>query len=260
MHFNIRSLKNKISEEKNIIKNENPTIFGLSECEIRKQNVSADQFRIQGYKVLFPKSWDCFGFARVLVYVKENFEFEQVNNLEHDIIQSVWLRGGYKNGKKAYFCHGYREHSSMLGSTINDQKTYLNNFLQQWEDAVDHGQPSEPNEVHFSLEMNLDYQKENWLQPSYRLCSLTRLVQNICNANNFTQIINEPTRSMYNSVTATTEISCIDHIYTNARYKISSGIVIVSGASDHNIVCFTRYTKVPPIPGRVIHKRSLQAF
>ena len=192
--------------------------------------------------------------------MKENFEFEQVNNLEHDIIQSVWLRGGYKIGKKAYFCHGYREHSSMLGSTINDQKTYLNNFLQQWEDAVDHGQPREPNEVHFSLDMNSDYQKENWLQPSYRLCSLTRLVQNICNANNFTKIINEPTRSMYNSVTATTEISCIDHIYTNARYKCSSGSVIVSGASDHNIVCFTRYTKVPPIPGRVIHKRSYKHF
>ena len=73
----------------------------------------------------------------------------------------------------------------MMGSSINDQKGYLSSFLQQWEDAVDHCQPSEPNEVHISLDMNLDYQKENWLQPSYRLCSLTKLFQNVCNANNF---------------------------------------------------------------------------
>ena len=56
---------------------------------------------------------------------------------------------------------------------------------------------------------------------------------------------------MYNSVSATTEISCIDHIYTNARHKCSSGSVTVPGASDHNIVCFTR---------GVIHRRSYKHF
>ena len=63
------------------------------------------------------------------MYVKESLDFEQVNDLEHDIVQSIWLRGGYKNNKKVYYCHGYREHSSMVGSSINDQKEYLNEFL-----------------------------------------------------------------------------------------------------------------------------------
>ena len=65
---------------------------------------------------------------------------------------------------------------------------------------------------------------------------------------------------MHNSVSGTTEISCIDHVYTNSKHRCSSGNVIVSGASDHNIVCFTRYCKVPPTPARVIHKRSYKNF
>ena len=103
MHFNIRSLKNKISEVKNIIKKESPTIFGLSECELQKQYISVDQLKIQGYTTLFPKSWNIHGFARVLVYVKETFEFEHIDELEHDVVQSIWLRGGYKNSKKSLF-------------------------------------------------------------------------------------------------------------------------------------------------------------
>ena len=127
---------------------------------MQKQYISVDQLKIQGYTTLFPKSWNIHGFARVLVYVKETFEFEHIDELEHDVVQSIWLRGGYKNSKKVYYCHGYREHTSMMGSSINDQKGYLSSFLQQWEDAVDYCQPSEPNEVHISLDMNLDYQME----------------------------------------------------------------------------------------------------
>ena len=36
VHLNIRSLKNKLPEVKNIIQHEKPHIFGLSECEVRK--------------------------------------------------------------------------------------------------------------------------------------------------------------------------------------------------------------------------------
>ena len=64
LHFNIRSLKNKISEVKNIIKKESPTIFGLSECELQKQYISVDQLKIQGYTTLFPKSWNIHGFCK----------------------------------------------------------------------------------------------------------------------------------------------------------------------------------------------------
>ena len=112
---------------------------------MQKQNTNVGLLSIPGYDILFPKSWDKYGFARVLVYVKKSFRFEQIYELENDVVQSIWLRGSYQNNKKIYFSHGYREHSSVMGSSINDI------FLQQWEDALNHCQPTEPNEVHVSL-------------------------------------------------------------------------------------------------------------
>ena len=122
-------------------------------------------------------------------------------------MQSIWLKGAFKNSKQLYFCHAYREHSSTMGGTINNQKEYLSKFLSQWETATEHDFPSEPNEVHISLDMNLDYLPDKWLQQTYRLYSLTKLVQKTCNAYNFSQLVTEPTRTMYNSVTNTTGIS-----------------------------------------------------
>ena len=259
-HFNIRSIRNKMFEVKNIKKLEKLHIFGLSECELKKENFDEKILKIPGYDVLFPKSWNVHGFARTLVYVKKTLDYQQVFDLENDLVQSIWLKGGFKNGKKIYFCHAYREHSSAIGNTINSQKDYLNILLAQWEAATSHNFPTEPNEVHVSLDMNLDFLPNKWQRPSYRLCSLTNLVQNTCNTSNFTQLVTEPTRYMYNSVTETTEVSCIDHIYCNSKYKCSTPTITVSGASDHDIISYTRYTKAPPSPARTIRRRSYKEF
>ena len=112
LHLNIRSLNNKVSEVKKLIKEHSPNIFGLSECELRKINNYYDESRLKipGYKILFPKSWAEEGFARVIVYVKNNFEHEQLHDLEDEQVQSVWPRGSFRNRMKTYFCNGYKEH------------------------------------------------------------------------------------------------------------------------------------------------------
>ena len=89
--------------------------------------------------------------------------------MEDDLVQSVWLKGSFKNCKSLYFCHAYREYSSAMGDSVNNQKEYLSKLLKQWEDATEHNSPQEPNEVHVSLDMNLDYLPDKWLQPTYRL-------------------------------------------------------------------------------------------
>ena len=89
MHFNIRSLKYKMGEVKNILKQEKPQIFGLSDTEIKKETIDEKILKVPGYNILFPKSWDLYGFARVVVYVKKNFQYEQVRELEDDVVQSV---------------------------------------------------------------------------------------------------------------------------------------------------------------------------
>ena len=261
-HLNIRSLANKVFEVKNIVKQTNPHILGLSECELRKTRDQFDEtkLKVPGYRVLFPKSWSVHGFARVIVYVKTTLEFEQISELEDDMVQSIWIKAGFKNSKKIYFCHSYREHTTTEGNSLSAQLQYLTKFLFQWEDAACHNNPAEPNEVHVCGDMNLDCLDGKWLKSDYRLVSLSRLVQSTCNANNFSQLVTEPTRLQYNSVKNVTDISCIDHLYCNLKYRCSKVTVTSTGTSDHDMISYTRLSKEPPIPARTIRKRSYKNF
>ena len=112
MHINVRSLRNKVSEVKNVIKQHNPHIIGISEAELTKDRVDEKRLKIPGYDILYPKSWAEHGYARVVMYVKKTFKYQQVHELEDDQVQSVWIKGGQRNSKNIFFCHAYREHLS----------------------------------------------------------------------------------------------------------------------------------------------------
>ena len=259
-HLNIRSLRYKVVEIKKIIKEQNLQIIGLSECEIKKgPNFDLKELKIPGYNLLLPKSWDSAGFARVAVYVKKNM-YRQVFELQDDMVQTIWLKGGFKNSKQIYFCHGYREHKSAIGNTVNDQKIYLERFLAQWEAATVHCNPEEPNEVHICCDMNIDTHNEKWLESSYPLVSLSRMIQSTCSVSNFHQLVSGITRTQYNSVSNMVDMSCIDHVYCNYKHRCSQVKIITNGASDHDQVSYTRYSKDPPSPARVIRKRSYKNF
>jgi hypothetical protein len=262
IHLNIRSLSNKVTEVKNIIREHKPHILGLSECELKKLNGIFDEgkLKVPGYDLLFPKSWSQLGFARVVIYVKKTLQYQQVHELEDDLVQTVWLRGGFKSSKTIYFCHGYREHTSTLGSSIRDQKQQLEMFLSQWEEAAVHNNPSQPNEVHISCDMNLDALNDRWLRPDYHLVTLARLVHTSCHVGNMSQLVTVPTRFQYNSVKDETSISCIDHVYTNSKFRCSNVTVIPFGGSDHDAISYIRYSKMPPSPARTIRKRSYKNF
>ena len=91
-HLNIRSLVNKIAEVKNIVKDHNPHVLGLSECELRKVGGKFDEskLKIPGYDLKFPTSWSKHGFARVAIYIKKTLEYEQVEALQDDLVKS-WV-------------------------------------------------------------------------------------------------------------------------------------------------------------------------
>ena len=258
MHLNIRSLQNKVYEVKQIIKENKPTILGLSECELLKDKVEDKTLKIPGYKILFPKSWDRHGRARVVVYVKDSFKYQQVCDLEDEQIQSVWFKGNHRNTKEIFFCHSYREHLS--GQGIAAQSEYFASFLGQWEAATLYGGRTEPNEVHICGDMNIDIYQDRWLHPNYHLITLSRMMKSMCDVNNFHQLVKSITRLQFNSVTNTTSMSIIDHVYTNARFRCSDVEVTSFGDSDHDIISYTRYSKNPPVPARLICKRSYKNF
>ena len=258
MHLNIRSLKNKIPEVKNIIKEKNPHILGLSECELVKDSIQEKSLKVPGYDILYPSSWHAFGRARVIVYVRKNFQYEQVEEIQDDVVQSIWLQGGFQQSKNIMFCHAYREHLSR--ENFGSQLSYMRTFLNQWESATIFGRNSGANETHIMGDMNIDMLNNRWLEPNYHLLPLSRLLKNTCDSNNFDQLVTNVTRVQYNSVDNSTSIGCIDHIYTNMKHRCSHPEITTFGDSDHDLVSYVRFSKEPSQPSRLICKRSYKNF
>ena len=100
IHVNIRSIYNKINEVKQLVKKEKPHILGISEAELRKKNHSLDKLKVPGYDLLLPKSWENVGKARLVVYVKKTIEYEHLVDIEHEDVQSIWIKAGFKNSSK----------------------------------------------------------------------------------------------------------------------------------------------------------------
>ena len=260
IHLNIRSLYNKMSDVKNFVKLNKPHILGISETELKKSHHSVNSLKIPGYDLVLPKSWDIHGKARVVIFIKNSLEYEHLPDLEQPDIQSIWVRAGFKNSKKIYFSHQYREHTNSMGNSMAAQREALDKMLKQWENALVHGNPDTPNEVHIAGDMNLDSSGGRWLQADYPLVTLGRMVRDSCNLNNFSQLVDKVTRVQFNQVTKQTATSCIDHVYSNAKHRISTIKVISSGTSDHDAISFTRFSKNPAPPTRTIRKRSYKNF
>ena len=256
-HINVRSLQNKTNEIKTLITTNSPTVLGISECEIRKgPHFNENILNISGYTLFFPKSWSVLGTARVLVYVKEDFPCTQMGDLEDVNIQSIWLQGGYKNSRKLYICNFYREFTSTLGNSMKCQRQNLDIFLNQWSNALHHGNNKNENELHIIGDMNLDSLNGKWLSPQYSHHTLAMMFQKTCQSFNISQLVQGITRVQFKLSTQTSEVSCIDHVYTNTPIKCSQPKIISFGASDHDVISYSRYTKLPPVQPKTIVKRS----
>ena len=109
-------------------------------------------------------------------------------------------------------------------------------------------------------DINLDSNNGKWLDSKYYLVSLARMVQNCCISNNFHQMVTDITRVQFDSIKKKIRVSCIDHLYTNAKHRISTVKVIGWGSSDHNAICYTRFSKEPKPSARTIRKRSYKYF
>ena len=192
----------------------------------------------------------------MVVYVKKSLHYEIVSTLQNPEVQTVWFRTGFKNTKKIYFSHQYREHTSTMGSSLASQRKSLETMLAQWEDAVVHESHDQLNKVYIMEDMNLDSLNDMWIQPDYSLISLTKMVLNCCSMNNFSQLVNKVTRVQYNSVSLSTSMSCIDHLYCNSRHRISPVKVISFCSSDLDAISYTRYSKEPTPPSRTVMKRT----
>ena len=90
--------------------------------------------------------------------------------------------------------------------------------------------------------MNIDVYQGKWLRPDYSLLSLSRLIKSACDISSFDQLVQDITRIQFNSVSNVTKISCIDHIYTNTKFRCSAATVISFGDSDKLYTIFQEPT------------------
>ena len=162
--------------------------------------------------------------------------------------------------RKIYFCHQYREHTNSLGNSMACQREALQKMLDQWEMAAVHESDEAQNELHIMGDFNLDCYNGKWLHPKYSLRSLAKMVNERCNVKNMSQLVDKITRIQYNSISRELSSSCLDHVYSNAVFRLSDVRVVSTGSSDHDAIVYTRYAKVPPPPRRTIRKRSYKNF
>ena len=135
-----------------------------SECELKKVANKFDESRLKvpGYDILIPRTWSTHGYARVVTYVKKTLQYDQVQDLQSVDVESIWIRAGFRNCKKLYICHAYREHLSNIGGSLRQQRIILEKFLVQWGEALAYGSVDSENEVHISGDMNLDALNNRW--------------------------------------------------------------------------------------------------
>ena len=105
-----------------------------------------------------------------------------------------------------------REVQQDKGNTMAAQRTVLDKMLMQWEAALCYEVQDSANEVHIMGDMNLDCLNNRWQEASYPLVSLSRMVIQCCNSNNFSQMVDKVTRIQHNSKKGDTSKSCMDHV------------------------------------------------
>ena len=98
------------------------------------------------------------------MYIKSSLQYEQVLDLETEAVQSIWIKGVFKNTRKILFCHMYREHTCSLGSSLQDQRDNLESLLLQWEKASEVKTGNGATEIHIMGDLNLDALHGIWLK------------------------------------------------------------------------------------------------
>ena len=147
-------------------------------------------FKIEGYRIILPASWQAYGKARIIVYVCEEIKCK-VKELkkEEDHLQSILLEIGYGRSRTHLVNLYYREWKSCVTGkqSQEDQCKDLELLLNIWRRAT-----GENRDFLASGDMNLCSQR--WDTPGYIHSNLADLVKEFMLEENCYQIVNDVTR------------------------------------------------------------------
>ena len=151
-------------------------------------------------------------------------------------MSSSWLKVGGR-GKKGLIIGGiYREQTLLgqdegsLSSCPLEERKIWKNVLSQWKMAGRMGQCIVLGDT------NLDIMK--WNHPDQAVAEMTENTKNLLETDNFTQLINTPTRFWTNEVDSLIDLICI-----NKPQMVLRSSNIKRGTADHNLVQIIYRTK-----------------
>ena len=233
--------ENKLADLKCFAYRSKIQIIGVSEIDLVRDennknekstnNLSTEQvhriFKINGYSIILPESWNTFGKARILLYVHDELNVK-ICDLQDDEkhLQTVSLEVGFGRASKHIYNFYYREWKSFVTgqSDTNTQLTDTKKLMNIWTRCCD------SNKDFVSMgDMNLCALK--WNDPGFPHPQLASLVHDFMLSENCEQLVNEYTR--IRSVNRLIQRSYLDHVTTNCVSKISRPEVLGFSKSDH---------------------------
>ena len=247
-------LENKITEIEAAVARVKPTIFFVSESNLR-DTVDISKVQISGYKLLSCKtiSNSLLKISRIVVYLDKAVKGKIRDDLINPDLLSIWVELG--SGEHKLGCV-YREHQylkQLNSKSLSQEQQSLRwkIVIDQWSKALATGA-----EVHKMENFNID--TKTFQIPVAQQGCLTKAVTDRIIPQGVTQCVKSATRKPQGMQAGMLVI--IDHHWTTAPEKLSEVAVIPMGSSDHALLSAVQYSRhIKNIP-EYVTKRSYKRF
>ena len=214
-----------------------------------------EKLKIEGYKLELPDTWEIFGQARIIAYVRDDLNYKRQGMKDDTDLPNITLEVGLGREKKTLLNLFYREwtggisgeksHASQL-DRLTRQINYWQTLYSQNRDVVCMGDANL-----CALTWNNDNS-----DPATKV--LSNCLQEHLLEESSHQIVKNFTRSEMSR--SGVSRSCLDHIYTNSPSKCDEPIVEAAGNSDHLAIVFNKFTKELQSKPQAVLKRSYVEF
>ena len=218
----------KLIDVKQFVQKNNPHVFGIVESDlhglnstrINRKKFSTEEIQrklhISGYSLLLPSSWQSYGIARVIVYIKEDVHYKTIKvNPEDDDLQSLAIEIGLGRERKTVYNLFYREWTGGV-SQLDNQASQLDRQARQvahWM-TLNH---SRKKDIVIMGDANICARKWNDDSSDPQKKQIANLTQEFLLEETFVQLVSKDTRSEL--FQGAVQSCLIGHIYTNSPGK-----------------------------------------
>ena len=256
IHWNLGSKLwcNKLEDIELLLNEFKPDLCYISEANLWN-GLDHHEREILGHEIIYPNTMERLGHARIILLVREGISVVKLNQYMESDTATIWVRVGSSKKKNIIVGGIYRQHR-VLGVT-DKEASRLELKLEQeerWKRVVKHWKAASNNAKCITMgDINLDYKR--WQEPEFLQEKMIEMVQTQIEAEGFSQIVNDITRSW-----RTQRDTILDHIWTNCGQRTIEHFNHPRGISDHNVIGMKVALGNINIGGQNIRRRKWKNF